>query len=210
MAKSYQYHHDWSLMKNNGIAARNSGDQFYYTGEPCRRGHLSPRYSSSGNCRDCIAEKRGKVQMNFRGKSSKRSDENQKLAEQAINNGETTYNSTSSCPKGHYERYVTTNNCVKCNEIAVKKRREKARWDRINKLYGITENKFYEMLSKQEYKCAICEKYIDGLAGTHIDHCHKTGSVRGLLCSRCNQAIGLLDEDEKTIKAALEYIENAS
>jgi hypothetical protein len=42
--------------------------------------------------------------------------------------------------------------------------------------------------------------------GYHVDHCHSTGKVRGLLCQKCNQAIGLLRESESLFFKAAEYI----
>lgn len=39
-----------------------------------------------------------------------------------------------------------------------------------------------------------------------VDHCHKTNMVRGLLCHRCNTAIGLLNDDFTTLKSALKYL----
>jgi hypothetical protein len=72
--------------------------------------------------------------------------------------------------------------------------------------------KYSEMLVKQEYKCGICRKpetilstngKVKNLA---VDHCHKTNIVRGLLCERCNRAIGLLRDNYKNCLSASMYL----
>jgi hypothetical protein len=182
--------------------AREVGSKFYFTGERCSKNHMSLRYASSGNCEQCILEKRGIVTENRRGRSSVRSSENQKLAEIAHSKGFSTYRPANPCSKGHYNRYITTNNCVECNDEAAKKRKQRNKWRRIEKIYGITEVDFEYILNKQYCKCAICKTDLNN-KNTHIDHSHKTGKVRGLLCSRCNQAIGLLDESQEKLKSAI-------
>lgn len=71
--------------------------------------------------------------------------------------------------------------------------------------YGITPERFREMLAKQDGRCAICLGQ-PGIKGLAVDHCHSTGAVRGLLCGRCNTAIGLLREDPVIFRAAMDYL----
>lgn len=203
MSRLYHPHPEWSHLKNTAIAAKSVGDRFYYTGYECQKGHISVRYASSGNCFECIAERR-EFDRRFR------SEGNLIRAKMAIETGVTTYVPEKPCKHGHMERYVSSNNCVKCNSIQMEKRRLSAKWNRVKKLYNLDQESFNKMLLDQGYKCAICKVEIDGGRGTHIDHCHTLGNVRGLLCSRCNQAIGLLDESEEKILSALEYIKNAT
>jgi len=75
------------------------------------------------------------------------------------------------------------------------------------KVYGITYEQFVEMYYKQDKKCAICNKEIDiNSRFTHIDHCHKTGKVRGLLCHQCNAGIGFLNDDINILANAIKYL----
>jgi hypothetical protein len=57
--------------------------------------------------------------------------------------------------------------------------------------------------------CGICGKATEpGRWGNlHIDHCHKTGKVRGVLCSECNSAIGKLKDDPDLLRKAIVYLE---
>jgi hypothetical protein len=75
--------------------------------------------------------------------------------------------------------------------------------------YGITEQAWDHLLARQDGRCAVCRTATPGGRGEswHIDHDHVTGQVRGLLCQRCNLAIGMLGDSPDRIRAALRYIE---
>lgn len=204
MANPYEFHEQHSFLPATGYRAKELGEPFYFTGKKCKRGHLSTRYASSGNCKECIELQRGKVMQNFKGKSSKRSHENQALAESAIAEGKTSYVSVSACPKGHFVRFATTNNCVECSNEQNAKRKNDLKWQRIKKVYGMSQEDVAKMLGAQKSLCAICKDAIH--ESHHIDHCHRTGVVRGLLCSRCNQGIGLFRERLDILEGAAKYL----
>lgn len=204
MAKKHEFHLKFSKLSATGLRARELGQTLYFTGKRCLKEHLSPRYASSGNCVECIANARGKTSINSKGRSSKRSAVNHAAALVAIADGALEYLSDSACPHGHYRRYVTTNNCIDCDVESRAKRAEKARWERIKKEYGLSELDVAQMLNKQNFQCVICSINIKN--GYHVDHCHSTGKVRNLLCQKCNQAIGLLQESESLFFKAAEYI----
>jgi hypothetical protein len=73
--------------------------------------------------------------------------------------------------------------------------------------FGITEAELDALLARQKNRCAICKSAKPyGSGDWQIDHDHVTGQVRGLLCSKCNLALGLLSDDPKVIAAALRYL----
>jgi len=72
--------------------------------------------------------------------------------------------------------------------------------------YGITVNDFKQMFNTQKGKCAICNEEPKTKRGLHVDHDHKTGKVRGLLCHGCNVALGSFKEDVNLLNKAVEYI----
>lgn len=75
--------------------------------------------------------------------------------------------------------------------------------------YGMNQDIYAEMLKRQEGRCAIC-KTDRPSSRRHffdIDHCHRTLAVRGLLCERCNRAIGLFGDDPERLRAAAAYVE---
>ena len=80
---------------------------------------------------------------------------------------------------------------------------------KLKKKYGITPEQFDELLKKQSARCAICGKSGSGRIGGGrllVDHCHKTGAVRGLLCHQCNSAIGMLNDDVDVVASAFRYL----
>jgi len=62
---------------------------------------------------------------------------------------------------------------------------------RLKRRYNIDENGYKKILRLQDGKCAICFKEGENL---HVDHCHQTGLVRGLLCLRCNGSLAWVEE----------------
>lgn len=78
---------------------------------------------------------------------------------------------------------------------------------RLKNTYGITLIQYEEMFNKQNGCCAICNVSEEKLTiRLHIDHNHKTGKVRGLLCKKCNSAIGLFDDNLDLLNKAINYI----
>lgn len=78
--------------------------------------------------------------------------------------------------------------------------------------YGVTKEKYQEMLDSQNGVCAICKTKpnFDKLKKRFaIDHCHTTGKVRGLLCDPCNRGIGFLRDDPNILLSATEYLARA-
>ena len=74
------------------------------------------------------------------------------------------------------------------------------------KRYGLEPVAFAELLLHQNGCCAVCQSDQWGKRGPHVDHDHVTGEIRGLLCHRCNTAIGLLQEDVAVINSVLKYL----
>jgi hypothetical protein len=66
------------------------------------------------------------------------------------------------------------------------------------------------MLDDQGGRCGICNRLAAHDTALHVDHDHKTKSVRGLLCSRCNQGIGLLREDPEILAGAISYLKRGA
>jgi hypothetical protein len=93
------------------------------------------------------------------------------------------------------------------NKDAKPKRRKR---DIFSK-YGLTAEQVDDMLASQGGKCAIClTPDPGGRYGTfHIDHCHTTGKVRGLLCHSCNTSLGHFKDDAAVIRRAANYVEKA-
>lgn len=75
--------------------------------------------------------------------------------------------------------------------------------------YGLTRAQHDAMLIAQSGLCAICcDPFGAGrLQGPHVDHCHRTGKVRGLLCRRCNSMLGYVNDCAEILNAAATYVD---
>lgn len=78
----------------------------------------------------------------------------------------------------------------------------------LKKSTGLTLEQYQILLDKQQGKCAICNQASESKRFTrlHVDHNHDNGEIRGLLCSSCNTAIGLLKEDPQVLRNCIEYL----
>lgn len=74
--------------------------------------------------------------------------------------------------------------------------------------YGITYEEYLDLLDSQGCLCDICGIILtqDIVKNVCIDHCHKTGKIRGVLCGRCNKALGLVDDSIYTLKEMITYL----
>ncbi len=68
--------------------------------------------------------------------------------------------------------------------------------------YGLTEEQYFQLEEKQQGKCAICQRALQ----LCVDHCHKTGRVRGLLCTQCNHLVGNARDQIQVLKSAVNYL----
>lgn len=74
----------------------------------------------------------------------------------------------------------------------------------LRKKYGVSEDEFLSLLRESNGQCGICGTKFT--TETPVDHCHATGVVRGILCRRCNMAIGLFRDDPVLLFAAAKYL----
>lgn len=75
---------------------------------------------------------------------------------------------------------------------------------KLQERYGIDLTQYHNMALDQDNKCKICQKELK----LNVDHCHKTGKVRGLLCNGCNRGIGFFSDDPVVIQSAALYLRN--
>lgn len=103
------------------------------------------------------------------------------------------------------------NTCKSCVKIYDKnnhlKNLNKRKSQKLQKAYGISLDQKLVMFDKQNGVCEICQISFDTVAAAHVDHCHTTGNVRGLLCTKCNPGIGFFEDSLDKLKAAQAYLE---
>lgn len=129
-----------------------------------------------------------------------------------------------ACSKCEFELIRTkSGNCKQCQKIWMRENKDRVNkskdkfykqnpeYNRAYKLksrYGLTLEAFTELLKSQNYKCAICDSNTTKRKKDTwiVDHCHKTGKVRGILCHKCNIAIAFLEDDPELMDKAKEYL----
>lgn len=75
--------------------------------------------------------------------------------------------------------------------------------------YNISLADYAEMFDSQGGVCAICNRPPSEGELLHVDHCHNTDKVRGLLCGKCNRGLGLFDDNSGFLASAIEYLKGA-
>lgn len=125
------------------------------------------------------------------------------------------------CPRGHLptKRYVSSGNCVVCQTMMGIERQRLAyatkpevrefrrRWH-ILRTYGLTSDAYDAMIAAQGGNCAACSRPLTPGKHSHVDHCHKTGKVRALLCQGCNVALGAIGDDPERLRLLAAYLEH--
>jgi hypothetical protein len=109
----------------------------------------------------------------------------------------------------------------KCKSCYVKKQQEnydpiKKRDENLKRVYGIGIEEYNTLLEKQNNRCAICESTdpkgrksgrVGGVDVFYVDHDHKTGNVRGLLCNICNRTMGYIGENSNVLEEMIKYLQ---
>jgi len=98
--------------------------------------------------------------------------------------------------------------CKACQSIVKSGMKEYYRERHLQNKYGISSEDYSNMLKEQDNKCAICgieEKYCEHQR-LAVDHDHETQEVRKLLCKKCNQGIGLLQDNSEFAYNAYKYL----
>lgn len=80
---------------------------------------------------------------------------------------------------------------------------------RLRRTYHISLGEYTKVYLYQNLRCAICKKPVPtGKPRLAVDHCHTTGLLRGLLCWKCNRAIGVFRDNVELLIAAATYLQN--
>jgi hypothetical protein len=107
---------------------------------------------------------------------------------------------------------VRHSSCKECDKARVKARHqanpERTRNNDLKRNYGITLKEHQQMFDQQQGVCAICKSEGDGKwKKLCVDHDHKTGKVRQLLCRRCNMILGQAYDDKGLFSEFILYLD---
>lgn len=189
--------------------AKQAGANKYFSDEPCSHGHVGMRYLS-GDCVQCRSEIRKRYAAANRDKIKAyqetyrdRQNELHKEYRDAHKEERAAYHKDYSKKnadkfKGYRRKYRETN-------AEAIKQRDRISW--IKTKYGLTVEQYDAMIHAQSGQCAICGGSLEDTRKTHIDHCHSTGQVRGVLCHACNVGLGHFKDDVDVLARAINYLQ---
>ena len=168
--------------------AREKGLKRFFTGDPCKRGHVSERYVSSAGCVECHLTYNKARNSTPEGK--------------ALRAEWTAARNATPEWKAYQEAYYIDNKAA-------------ARATHLKNTFGITMAYYDFLLANQGGVCAHCREpetmvrsgKVSRLA---VDHCHDTGAVRGLLCTKCNTALGNIGDTVESLREATRYLTGES
>lgn len=85
--------------------------------------------------------------------------------------------------------------------------KEKQKENDLKRRFNINSQQYEAMLIAQDFSCGICRTHQKDLdKSLAVDHCHKTGAIRGLLCSRCNLSLGGFQDSIEVLEKAILYL----
>lgn len=100
--------------------------------------------------------------------------------------------------------------CRSCGDVTTRiwmaKNPDKAREYRLRSQFKVSPADFDALVSAQKGECPGCRRRLEPGKGSHLDHRHSDNTIRGVLCQRCNMAIGLLHDDPKTFDRLSAYL----
>jgi hypothetical protein len=114
------------------------------------------------------------------------------------------------CVRGHDTAICGRYKNSTCRACAVnhKPRTDQIRNWHYKNTFGITLEEYNTMFIEQKGLCLGCYKHqSDCQRALHVDHDHKTGKIRGLLCHECNSALGYIKDSPTTLRRLADYIE---
>lgn len=98
--------------------------------------------------------------------------------------------------------------CFTHHKVVVRARKERAHDLMVQRTYGLPPGGYAKLLAFQGGKCFICRRATGRTKRLAVDHDHKTGEVRGILCGPCNQLLGHVRNDPDVLIVAAQYLVN--
>lgn len=205
----------------------------YFTGKPCRDGHVSERWAASGVCCECEA---GRPRLKFTAlqqvKNKPTVTSPYRTRAEALAAGGTRYFTGDACLAGHIAERMSANGCCRAcvavksvawrerNPEEYKAKAAKAARLRREKNPGADPTRTLKAKLKREARqeflagrrrpaiCEVCEESDESKRGHGMvfDHCHGRGHFRGWLCGRCNTVLGGVKDNIRTLHQLADYL----
>ncbi len=186
-------------------AAQAAGLTTYFTGKPCKRGHVSARHTKDRQCVVCRIEVSQARPVKFR---------KLLLASKAKEKGDKYYTTGRPCIRGHMCERTLKGACVQCRRDDSRKRRRalrateagRVRMNKISCEWMRRKKGMPEPTRPCPSHCECCGRKF-GRKAAALEHCHKTNVFRGWLCDQCNTALGLAGDSIEVLYCLIAYLQ---
>lgn len=105
-----------------------------------------------------------------------------------------------------YNNHYIKGKCKNCVDVVPSRTTEARRLQYVSWKFNLTSKEYKERLELQLNGCAVCKQPCKVRQSLAVDHDHKTGLVRDLLCHRCNLILGLAKDNEELLIDLIEYL----
>lgn len=157
------------------------------------------KYGLTPRCKDCVNED------NKESLEKRMLKDPERIREQNNNKSKRHYHANLELSRENARKYAR-------EAYADPERRERIKSRKRGGNAGLNPHQIEEILVSQNYSCALCGTQEPngkvGVTGWNIDHCHKTGKVRFILCNHCNRGLGAFKDDPELLRTAAKLLED--
>lgn len=187
------------ILPSTRSEAKQLKSKYYFTGIPCKRGHISYRYTSTTDCIDCW------LQRYY--------DNHEASLKQKREYYQNTKEARRKYDKEHHEANKDKINSRKRERIQERLVDEPLLLleQHLRQAFKLSLQEYDELLLNQDYKCLICEQpfhrsHVNKDRDTCVDHDKNTGKIRGILCRLCNIGLGHFKDNVQFLQSAILYL----
>lgn len=113
-------------------------------------------------------------------------------------------------PRSEYQQEYRYKNKEKVQEqtkLWKQNNKDKTKGYNLKANYGLSLDDYNAKYAEQEGCCSICHTHqLELTKSLHVDHCHTTGKIRGLLCFKCNTLLGKVNDNPEILASAINYL----
>lgn len=193
-----------SLVTRANAAA--AGEKRYFTGKPCRHGHVCQRRVVGAACVECADIRRNKTPAaNYARVRAWRAEHPEARREEARRYREKYPEKVAARSKRWRDRHAEERRPIEAEYARKRRAADPAGNRRRMESYRLRqEEKFTEIAGRpRSAHCEICLEH----GKTVFDHCHNSGMFRGWICDRCNKTLGMVKDSPKILKKMAKYLE---
>ncbi len=187
-----EYHRKWKAEKRKDPEWRKK-DNEYRRVYDAERKKIDPDYKKRLQDSSCMAQRKRRAKQTAEQKAELKV---KRAATRRVYRANMTIEQRAKLAASQHEFYK------KHYKKSPEKYKAKGRAYWLKSNYGISEEDYKRMIKQQGGACKICLR----VKPLHVDHCHHTGKVRGLLCKKCNTGIGMLHDNVSLLLNAVAYL----